>query len=110
MARFYSGVAFVGARQAALEGIEVHLVAIGLDAQERVVFIVSNDYCEKFGVPETTLAEVLDRLSQYGAMVMSVAEVLASGIPLEVVWTAPVTQLEPNEPQALEHTWPAPGP
>ena len=44
MARFYNGVAFVGARQVALEGIAVHLVAIGLDAQERVVFIVSNDY------------------------------------------------------------------
>lgn len=110
MARFYNGVAFVGARQAALEGIEVHLVAMGLDAQERVVFIVSNDYREKFGVPETTLAEVLDRLSQYGALVMSVAEVLATWISLEVVWTAPVTQLEPNEPRALEHTRPAPVP
>jgi hypothetical protein len=104
MARFYNGVAFIGARQAALEAIQVNLVAVGLDAHVRVVFIVNDDYREKFDVPQTTLTEVLTQLSEFGAVVMSVSEAIADQIPLEVVWTAPVTQPEPDEPQALEHT------
>jgi hypothetical protein len=32
---------------------------------------------------------------------MSVSDSLADKMPLEVVWTAPATQIAPNEPQAL---------
>jgi len=107
MARFCNGVAFIGARHAALEAIQVNLLAVGMDANERVVFIVNEGYSDKFGVPEGTLIEVLARLNQSGAVVISVAEALAGQVPLDIVWTAPVTQLEPDEPQALEHTKPA---
>ena len=104
MARFYNGVAFIGARQAALEGIHIDLVAVGLDASQRVVFILSDDYRSKFGVPDACLSDVLTRLSDFGVSIMGVAETLASREPLEVVWTVPADQSDPNDPQALEST------
>ena len=108
MARFYNGIAFIGTQQYALEGIQVGLLAVGLDARERVVFIVSDDYRARFGVPEATLAEALDRLEDYGAVILSAQEVLTSLEALDVVWTAPTSQADPNEPQAGESGRPSP--
>jgi hypothetical protein len=102
MARFYNGVAFVGTQKWALEGIQVNLVAAALDAHERVVFILNDDYRAKFGVPDSTLGEVLERLTEHGSVLMSVAEALASREPLTVVWTVPMEQANPNDPEALE--------
>ena len=104
MARFCNAAAFIGPQQDALEGVQVKLVAVGLDARERVVFIASDNYRAKFGVPETTLTDALNRLSQQGAVVMGVKEALAAREPLEVVWTVPAEQPDPNGPQALEST------
>ncbi len=102
MARFYNGVAFIGTRESALEGIEVDLIAVGLDGQGRVVFVVSDNYRGQFGVQEVTLGEALNRLRDYGAVIMGVREALESAEPLEVVWTAPAEQSDPTDPQALE--------
>jgi hypothetical protein len=102
MARFSNRVAFVGTRQETIEGIQVNLVAVGLDARQRLVFILSNDYRAKFGVPEVTLTETISRLTKHGAIIQSVAETLASHEVLEVVWTVPAGQSDPNDPEALE--------
>ena len=101
-ARFCHGVAFLGTRHQALEGIEVSLIAVGLDAAERVVFILGDDYQAHFDESEAALGEVLHRLGASGAIVLGVSEALAAREPLEVVWTAPAEQPNPGEPQALE--------
>jgi hypothetical protein len=102
MVRFHSGVVFVGGKDSAIEGINVGLLAVGLDGQQRVVFVVTDSYRARFGVPEQTVGQELARLRESGAVMMSVKEVLESCEPLEVVWTVPAAQADPNEPQALE--------
>lgn len=102
MARFYNRMAFLGTQQSALEGLQVDLLAVSLDARQRLVFIVSDNYRRQFGVPETILAEVLNRLSDHGAVVLSVREILASPERLEVVWTVPAEQADPSSPEARE--------
>jgi hypothetical protein len=106
MARFHNGVAFLGTRESALEGIEVDLVGVGVDAQERVVFILSDNYRARFGVPEATLTDVVRHLNAAGAVIMSVREVLTSREPLAVVWTVPAEQSDPENPEALESNRP----
>ena len=103
MARFYHRIAFVGPQQSALEGIQVDLVAVGLDARQRLVFILSDNYRAQFGVQQATVTEVLNRLSESGAVIMSVRETLASPEPLEVVWTVPAAQPDPSSPEAQEN-------
>lgn len=103
MVRFYNEIVFLGPQQYTLEGIGIRLLAVGLDARERFVFILSDGYRAKFGVPDATLTEVLDRLSEFGAVVLSVSEVLASAEPLTVLWTAPADQVNPDQPEAREH-------
>ena len=107
IARFYKEVVFLGLPESTLEGIGVSLVAVGLDLEQRVVFIVSNDYRAKFGVPDQVMREELGRLRNLGAVLLSVKEALESREPLEVVWTVPAEQKEPGDPQALESTRPA---
>jgi len=102
MARFYNGVAFLGPRESALEGIQVNLIAVGLDARERLVFILTDNYRAQFGVQEVTVASVLNGLRDHGAVIMNVKETLASTDPLEVVWTVPAEQSDPSSPEARE--------
>ncbi|MCX6923812.1 MAG: hypothetical protein NT154_11490 [Verrucomicrobia bacterium] len=104
MARFYNRIAFIGPQQSALEGIQVDLVAVGLDARQRLVFILNDNYRRQFSVPEMTLAEVLSRLRDNGAVVLSVRETLANPEPLDVVWIVPAEQPDPSSPEAQEHT------
>jgi hypothetical protein len=104
MARFYNRIAFVGPQQSALEGIQVDLVAVGLDAQQSLVFILSDDYRRRFSVPEMTLAEVLSRLRDCGAVVLNARETLASPQPIEVIWMVPAEQPDPSSPEAQEYT------
>lgn len=101
--RFNKGVAFLGTQENALEGIGITLLAIGLDSDERVVFIVNDNFRSKFGVPAQKVAEELARLQQFGSLIMSVDEVLAIDDPIEVLWTAPAQQSDPANPQAIEH-------
>jgi hypothetical protein len=103
VARFNKGVAFIGTH----EGIDVSLVGVGLDVQQRIVFIITDNYRAKFGVPDQTLTQELARLGEYGALIMSVQETLQSPEPLEVVWTVPAEQENPGDPQALESSRPA---
>ena len=107
IARFYKEVVFLGVPESALEGIGVSLVAVGLDLEQRVVFIVSNDHRAKFGVPDQVMTEEFARLRKLGAVILSVKEALESREQLEVVWTVPAEQKEPGDPQALESTRPA---
>jgi hypothetical protein len=106
IARFSNRVAFLGTRQETHEGIQVNLVAVGLDSHERLVFIVSNDYRDKFGIPEVTLSEVMNRLKVQGAVILSMAETLASHEPITLVWTVPAEQTNPTDPQVVEITQP----
>jgi hypothetical protein len=104
MARFYNRIAFIGLQDSALEGVQVALVAVGLDERERVVFILGDNYRSQFGVQEATVGEMLNRLREHGAIIMSVAETLVSTNPLEVVWTVPAEQADPSSPEARENT------
>jgi len=102
MARFRNEVAFIGTLEATIEGIGVKLMALATDLEQRIVFIVTEGYRTKFGVPEQTVVQELVCLRTFGALVMSVNEVLHSSEPLEVVWTVPTEQEDPSDPQALE--------
>lgn len=106
MARFYHGVAFVGLQEAALEGIHISLVAVGLDAGDHVVFVVNENFRGGFDDPETTVADTLIALAERGAVLKSVTEILASPEPIEIVWTVPAEQTQPSNPEALESTRP----
>src|ERR1035441_2100766 len=102
LARFRNEVAFIGNLEAAIEGIGVALAALAKDLEQRIVFIVTECYRTKFGVPEQTVVQELACLRTFGALVMSVKEVLQSTETLEVVWTVPAEQEDPSDPQALE--------
>jgi len=106
MARFYKSVAFVGTEESALEGIDVNLGAVGLDSDQRIVFIVSDDYLTKFGVAAHVVSQELNHLKTYGAVVLSRKEALQSPDPIELLWTVPADQPNPADPQALETTRP----
>ncbi len=105
--RFNKGVAFLGTQESALEGIDVRLLAVGLDLEQRIVFILSDNYRSKFGVASQAVARELEILKQHGAVILSVPELLQSQEPLEVVWTAPAVQENFADPQALEHERPS---
>jgi hypothetical protein len=106
MARFGKLVASIGSLEAPVEGLQIRLLAVGLDAHHRVVFILSNNYRAHFGVPEDALAAALGRLRDCGALVLSAAEALTSYDPIEVVWTVPALQADPAQPRALESVRP----
>ena len=106
IARFRNEVAFIGTLESSLEGIGVSLVAVGTDAQQRIVFIVTEGYRGKFGTQEPPVIQELARLKEYGAWVVSVNELLKSPEPVELVWTVPEEQENPNDPQALESARP----
>ncbi len=107
LARFQNGVVFLGTPESALEGIEVRLLAAGLDTEGRVTFVVTQGYRAKFGVPEPAVRRELERLKDYGVAVMSVREALESRVPIEVAWTVPLHQADPENLQAVETTRPA---
>ncbi len=107
MARFGNGVVFLGRQQEPLEGIEVQLLALGLDGQQQLIFVVNDDYRDKFDAPRAALAEMLNQLGQRGAVLMSASEALASRSPIEVLWTVPGDQETQSEPQAWESLRPA---
>lgn len=102
VARFCKGVAFLGAREAPLEGIEVPLVAVGLDTLGRIVFVVRDNYHGRFTVTEPVLDEELHRLRRCGVLIAGVGEILASEEALEIVWTVPAQEQGATEPEALE--------
>jgi hypothetical protein len=107
MARFNQGVAFIGTQESAIQGIGVSLLAVGFDVQQRMVLVVTDDYRKKFGVPDQTLAQELGRLETYGAVIMSVKELLHSQDPIEVLWTVPAAQENSNDPRITESIRPA---
>jgi len=102
VARFNRGVAFLGAQESPIEGIGLNLLAVGLDASQRIVFIVNDNYRSKFDVPEKAIRQTQERLREHGAVVISTQEVLENEEPLEVLWTVPGEQPNPAEPQAFE--------
>jgi len=101
--RFHNEVAFVGTLETTIEGIGVSLKALGADSRQRIVFIVTGGYRAQFGIPEETVAGELMRLREYGALVLSVNEVLHNLEPIEVVWSVPAEQEDPDDPQAVEN-------
>ena len=107
IARFYNQIAFVGRQDSALEGIAVSLIAVGRDAQERLVFILNDGFRTRFGVPEATVASELSELRDQGAVLISVTEALTWPEVIEVVWTVPAEQADPTTPEAIESTRPA---
>jgi len=104
LARFHKGVAFIGSIDSALEGIDVNLVAVGLDEEQRVVFVVNDGFRRRFGIAEQTVIQELDRLKEYGALVMGVEELLRSQVAMAVVWSVPKEQESAGDPQPVE-TW-----
>ena len=108
IARFRNEVAFLGTLESTIEGIGVSLVAAGTDSQQRIVFIVCENYRTKFGLPELTVTQELARLREYGASLMSINEVLQNPDPIEVVWTVPAHQEDLSDAQAVEDSRPEP--
>jgi hypothetical protein len=106
IARFNQGVAFIGTQESAIQGIGVSLAGVGLDVQERIVFVITDGYRKKFGVPDQTVAQEFERLEKYGAVILSVKEALDSQLPIEVLWTVPLAQENPNDPQAVQSVRP----
>jgi hypothetical protein len=102
MVRFHRGVVFLGTRDSVLEGIDINLLAVGLDDQDRVVFIVTDNYLPKFGATTHTIEQELTRLREAGASLLSVREALESPRQIKVVWTVPAEQPNPSDPQAIE--------
>jgi hypothetical protein len=107
LARFNDGVAFLGAREAGIEGIDIHLIAVGIDAEGRAVFVVTDQYRSKFGVAPAVVAGELENLEQYSTVLMIVQEVLENPVPLDIVWAVPRTQEDPENPRAVERLKPA---
>jgi hypothetical protein len=107
VARFDRGNAFLGKLESPLEGVNVGLLAVGMDLDQRFVFVVSEDYRAKFAVLNEDLTKGLDHLNQCGARLMSIKELLQSPEPVEVIWTAPAEQDNPADPRAVEHNRPA---
>jgi len=106
LARFHRGVVFLGTPNAVVEGIDINLRAVGLDEQNRIVFIVADEYLSKFGTSGQIIRQELVRLSEAGALLLSVREACESPLPLEVVWTVPAEQTNPSDPQAVESVRP----
>lgn len=104
LARFHKGVAFLGQIDSALEGIDVNLTAVGLDEEQRVVFIVDDGFRRRFGVAEPTVVQELDRLKVHGVLIMGAEELLRSEVMMAVVWTVPKEQANADDPQPIE-TW-----
>jgi hypothetical protein len=102
LVRFNKGVAFAGMQETAIEGIGVDLIAVALDQDWHAYFIVSEDYRSKFSLPETTVAQELKRLEEFGATVLSVSEALSCPEALWVVWTVPAQPGESGEIEAVE--------
>jgi hypothetical protein len=102
MARFNKGVAFAGEQDSAIEGIGITPCAVALSVEDHIVFIVSEGYRKKFGLPEPAVQKELDALEEYGALVMSISEVLTAELPIRVLWTVPNEQENPQEPQAQQ--------
>jgi hypothetical protein len=107
IARFNKGVAFLGTQESALEAINVTLHAAGFDTEGRAVFIVSDEFRSKFGVPEAQVRQELNKLREFGVLVLSLRDALDGPDALEVIWTAPMEQEDANNIRALEHRRPA---
>ena len=73
------------------------------------MFIVTEGYRGQFGVPVQAVAGELARLREHGAVVMSLPELLQSPEAMEVVWSVPVEQEDPDDPQAVEIVRPGEG-
>jgi hypothetical protein len=106
IARFHNEVVIIGTLESTIEGIGVHLRAVCMDSQQRIIFVVTERLRAQFGIPEQNVAEELTRLRKFGASVLSVPDLLAIPEPIEVVWTVPAEQEDPEDPQAAEHLRP----
>ncbi len=104
MARFCTGAIFIGTELITLEAVGVHLIAVGLDQRQRLVFILNDDFEARFGVQPQIVGEVLNALRDSGALLLGQADATASADPIELVWTVPPEQEKPEEPQVLEST------
>jgi hypothetical protein len=102
MARFHHDVVFLGTLDSVVEGIDIQLLAVGMDVEGHLIFIVSNEYQSKFGVPSRVIAQESARLNEAGASILSSAEILDSPQPLEVAWTVPADHFDRSEPKAVE--------
>src|SRR5262249_24026310 len=102
IARFNHGVAFLSKVESVHEGIGVDLVGLGLIGRSQVAFVVANDYRKKFELPEATVLEVLKQLNESGAVIMSILEILSDRERVEVLWTLPAEQPDPDNPQVVE--------
>jgi hypothetical protein len=85
--RFQRGVVFVGTRESAIEGIGIHLLAVGLTEQS-IVFVVTDSFRSRFGVPLQTTQQELQAITREGALVMDIPELLSSPAPIDLLWTA----------------------
>lgn len=101
-AQFGQEAVLLSTGESVLKAAGVRLLGIGIDASQHFVFLLSDDYLEKFGVPAETLGAALTGLKQQGVSVMSIEEATASETPIEIMWTVPAEQATSGKPQAIE--------
>jgi hypothetical protein len=101
LVRFHRGVVFLGSTEAVLEGIGVSLTAVGLDYADRIIFVVTEEYRSRFGVSAQQVSTEEALLTDAGAKLLTIAELLASPDPVKILWTVPAEQTNPNDPQPL---------
>jgi hypothetical protein len=102
VARFNNGAACLGKVDSTREGIGIDLVALGVNAQSQVAFVLADNYRSKFKLAEPMVIELQNQLNESGAVIMSISELLSNRDPLEHIWTLPVEQPDPDNPQVLE--------
>ena len=105
--RFHKGVVFLGSRETVLEGIGVSLIAVGLDTESRLLFIVADEYRSRLGATDRIIASELTRLDAAGAVILTREEAIEFSRVIELVWTVPADQADPINPEAIENLRPA---
>lgn len=96
LAQFETGSLLLGAQHKQFQLMGVKLVAVGLDANDHLVFITQNEIRAK------SAQAALSGLRGLGVTIKGIKDVLDSDLALHTVWTVPAEQANLEEPQALE--------
>ncbi len=104
---FENGRVAFGPNESPLKADQVRLMATGMNAVGRFVFVVNDGYRSQ--LPKEQLIAMLAQLEQKGAVLLSAEELFESCEAMQVVWTVPVEQANPADPQALESIPTEPG-
>ncbi len=104
--QFQDGGVQLQIEETVLRSSDVRLHAVAMENNGLFVFVVGEGFSSKFGVPDPVMAVEMSFLKERGVVLRSTKQVLASHEPIEVIWTVPVEQTDPADPQAVETSRP----